>query len=68
MEKIEQIKALKSGDVIEIKTRYNGVAKIKIEKITKKMVYYRWVQLWQEDGVSGYVMKNTHEYIAQKAA
>jgi len=68
MKEIEQIKTLKAGDVIEIEVAYGRTAKIKIEKVTKKMVFYRWFWDWKPEGVSDYVMRNTYEYIAEFAA
>jgi len=65
MNKVEIVKALKSGDMVEINTRYGGAAKIKIEKVTEKMVFYRWIWTWKDDGVSEYVMKETHERLAR---
>ena len=65
MKKIEQVKALKAGDVVEVNTRYGGAMKMKIEKVTDKMVFYRWIL---ESGVSGNVMKSTHESIARTMA
>jgi hypothetical protein len=67
MKEVEQIKTLKAGDIIKIEVAYNRTAEIKIEKVTKKMVFYRWFWAWKPEGGSDFVMRNTYEYIAEIA-
>jgi len=63
---LEKIRALKPGDIVEIRTFHSYyyakmMSQIMIDKVTKKCVFYHWVQ-GAEKGY--YTMRSTHEWLA----